>query len=411
MNRRFTPKTVALASLFTLSGCSLLLKNDGKQCSTNADCSALGFQGSVCDIPAGVCKKTDTEGSGGQRSSGGANSSGTNSTAGTTQMVEGGAGGGRSATEGGAGAGESGAGGDAGAAGAGGQSTIPPECGDQCSVPVGIRVNQTELLTYAGSSTAGVLHSDVCPLDQVAIGVRSYIGTRVNSTFLQRMQVLCGTIVLSNARTGALTVKAGAATPVRGEGFPDDTRVDRVCPANQVVVGHAAYYNSGGAVESLQLRCAPLAVEGAPGSYTVVTGTAQDLEWAGPTTAANKTKAVDCAAGAIARGLQVRAGTVVNGLAAICGVPSYTYPVGANCAGASDCDSLNCSDNRCAKSSCEPSSDCSCSAFESRWYSFCKTPSGFYAALEVCRTSEGMLAQVQDTFENGWLRLTANELK
>jgi len=139
-------------------GCSLLLAHDAKQCDTNADCEALGFQHWTCDTSAKVCISasgqggssvagSSSAGSGGAVSNGGggaANGGAANGGAPTGGATNGGTASGGFAgvmANGGAGAGGTmGMAGSAGSGGSGGSAGAIPAWPTLTPLSSGIRV-------------------------------------------------------------------------------------------------------------------------------------------------------------------------------------------------------------------------------------------------------------------------------
>lgn len=143
MRRACTTLVMGLVATLAAS-CSILLKEEAKQCDADADCRALGFTGSVCDTSQRVCVEIVPQGgNGGAAGNGGAEAGGAGSGGAVSTGGQGGSGGstptagasqGGSAGQGGSvgqggsmgGGGSAGAGGAAGASGTAGAGGAPP---------------------------------------------------------------------------------------------------------------------------------------------------------------------------------------------------------------------------------------------------------------------------------------------
>jgi len=380
---------LVLVVLQSTNGCSVLLKDDGVQCSVDADCEKRGFLGARCD--SGVCQSASSGGGGG----------GTPATAGNAGNNTSGKG---NTNAGGAPTGDSGAAGalsDAGA-GAGG---MPAACGDTCGDPIGLGVTGAAALPVVGTLSAGTDHFDLCPANQLLVGIRFYLGTRTNYEYFQRAQAICGEASLASGSSPAVEITRGPLLVQRGVGFADDMRVETVCPPNQAVVGYAGYKQAAG-VQAARLSCAPLTVTGTSGSYSVAPGTVTELDWAGPITGGEAVATTTCKAGQVARGLSLGADNSIRRFGTFCGTPTLLYPDGAPCQDSSECNSANCDGDICRETRCRPQGGCTCTNFNGLSYMFCSSAS-FAAASVQCQSSKSLLVAPKDALENGWLRTTA----
>jgi hypothetical protein len=219
---------------------------------------------------------------------GGSGASSTMETAGTTAHT--GAGG----TGGGGGA-------EGGSSGAGGQA---PE-----DLSIGFEGNSaTE--QYGGSG--GDAYKDPCPAGQALIG---YHGALING-YHGEIQGQCGKLAPAAQGTGSVTVTPGAELPMRGSLGENDWTRD--CPKGHVIVGFQG--RSGDFVDRLAFRCAPLAVQGSPGAYTIVMGSVTTTQPVGGK-GGDAFPITDCPTGQIARASRLRAGAVIDAFGLVCAKP------------------------------------------------------------------------------------------
>jgi hypothetical protein len=412
-NLRWLSAVALLAGAQGANACSVLLNDDATQCTVDADCSKLGFSASHCDTSARVCV-ADSKGSGGAMSGGGGGVAAMSGTTGGAS-AHGGAsqtqGGTADAGQGGIDAGGNGAGGEpvggAGGAGGGDQGGAPPDCGDSCGEPLALRVLGATPSKQIGAALPGIDHSDICPNDQVLVGFRFFLGTRTGYEFFQRAQAICGSFSLKGPAPYTVEIDDGPMLRLRGGGFADDEKLERVCPKNQVVIGYSGYAHSKGA-QATQLRCAPLTIDGTSEDYSVsVSDEVTELDWAGPTTSGTAVPVTDCPAGQVARGATMRVDSAISRLGISCASPTLAFPDGAACSDASTCASVRCERGYCRTSICDAPSGCTCAAFDVKPFAFCSTPVSYFTGQRTCEQTAMGLANVESEAENGWVRSTA----
>ncbi len=206
-------------------------------------------------------------------------------------------------------AGNGGAAGSAGNAGAGGMpSTVKPT-----SLSVNATKNATAKQAPGGGGTP---YDDACPAGQVLIGFDGSVGS--DQTYLRSVAGVCAKLALGSAAPYAVTTSQAGTLPVRM--VAQSTAQSALCPANQVVVGFAG--TSGGYVDSLKFRCAPLSVGGQAPNFKLSIGTASDSGSIGGPAGGSAFTAISCSAGQVAVSQQVNAGGAIDGFGIACSVVS-----------------------------------------------------------------------------------------
>jgi hypothetical protein len=214
-------------------------------------------------------------------------------------------GGGGAATGGGGSGGQGGAGGASGNGGAGGMpSTVKPS-----SLTVSSTKNAT---ARQAPGAGGTVYDDSCPAGQVLIGFNGTVGADV--TYVRSVSGVCGTLALQAQAPYAITVSKAGNLPLRMTA--QATAQSALCPANQVVVGFAG--TSGGYIDSLKFKCAPLSVSGQAPNYTLSIGTASDTGSIGGAAGGSAFTAISCAAGQVAVSQRPNAGNAIDSFGMAC---------------------------------------------------------------------------------------------
>ncbi len=244
-------------------------------------------------------------GSGGAETAGGsAADAGAQTSAGSDAVAGGMAGkGGKSSGGGGGLSGSAGAGGSLSAAGAGGSVGAGGNAGVGGNAgtggmpatpgPTRLNISATKNATArAEPSVGGTGYDDACPQGQVLIGFNGTIGA--DQTYLRSVSGVCATLTMQAKAPYAITTTQAGSLPVRPGA--QATAQAGLCPANQVVVGFQG--RSGGFVDGLSFKCAPLSVGAGP-NYPLVIGTATDTSLIGGT-GGSPFAAMSCANGQVA---------------------------------------------------------------------------------------------------------------
>lgn len=343
-------------------------------------------------------------GMGGTVSTGGGGAGGASAGAGGTLSSGGGGAGGASA---GAGGKSGGGGGAGGASGSGGSAAVDPDG----SIVTGSAVT-AEILGTAGGDQNPIDLFQTCPDDQVLVGL-NYVAF---GDFLSGFQAVCGKLTVTKTTQINITVTAGSTLIALGGKNPA-TNGASLCPANRVVVGFNGTVDDR--IRKLTLTCAPVVPQFVDGVETV--GVDLDNKAAlttmvpGTIVNANDFALTTCAEGQLARGMKVTESEYDNttgwieGFSLVCGSASLTFPNGAACTAATDCDSRTC-DTTCKAAVCDAPAGCTCKAFEGKNYAFCpQTAASTEAAAETtCETKAMHLAWVPDSATEGWLRAASN---
>jgi hypothetical protein len=167
-------------------------------------------------------------------------------------------------------------------------------------------VTDTEI---EGNVAGGTLFVDTCPSGQVMVGVAGSIGASFD-----QIQVVCGTLALDASLS--VNLAAGDTLPLRGANINDP--VMSVCPPNQLVVGMDG--RAGTLLDQLALRCAPLSVMASGTTYTPALGDPMLLDPVGGEGGQPFT-GIDCPAGELAIGANIRGGGSIDGFGLICALP------------------------------------------------------------------------------------------
>jgi hypothetical protein len=209
-----------------------------------------------------------------------------------------------------------GSGGDAGGGGNGGAAGTV-DAGPRVPMGVTVGTQRTDTALQA-PSTGGTVFRDNCPADAALIG---YTGTTEPAgsatSYLRSFQPICGRFTVTGTTTFTITTAQVGTLPVRG--MPFSATQTRSCPMNQVIVGFSG--RSGGFIDQLAFRCAPLTITGAAPSYAISIGTATTLTGLGGT-GGNAFNTINCPNGQIAVSNTGRAQTAINAFGLACATPT-----------------------------------------------------------------------------------------
>lgn len=270
------------------------------------------------------------------------------------------------------------------------------------------RGGETILLGTPG----GGLFADICPRDQVVVGMdyRFTFGTPADFGYFTSVSVVCGTLV-PNVGAGTVDVVLGEPLPPRGAGTGSSGQGGR-CPPGQVVTafeGARNFDNTTSEIREVTLHCAAL-VLGADGSVTI--GTARPTQAMSADFALSTVPAFEvlplqpCPDGQLVRGVAVFAGAWVDGVSFLCGAPVLALPDGEACSLPDQCQSGIC-DTTCQPRPCPAPAGCTCALLETTQRAFCRSAQTQADAAAQCEAAGMYLAWALDPVENGWLRSTA----
>ncbi len=293
--------------------------------------------------------------------------------------------------------------------GSDGGSIDPPACVD-CET---IRVTSGTTTELFGSP-GGSLYMEVCPHDQVVVGMdyRFNFGTPADFGFLTSLAPVCAALV-PRLSAGTIDVVLREALPPRGGGM-GTSGVGGRCPAGQVVTGFEGALNFDGTTSELRevtLHCAPITLAAAPAVQLGAAAPAPPLSanFAASSVPADEVLPLQpCPAGQVVRGAAVNAGAWVDGLRLLCGAPTLAHPEGRACSSASECQSGSC-DVTCQPRACQAPEGCSCVLRENTQYAVCEGAQIQNVAAELCTASGMHITHAIDPIAHGWLRATASD--
>jgi hypothetical protein len=285
----------------------------------------------------------------------------------------------------------------------------PPPCVDCETVRIATGVETVQF-----GSPGGSLYMDICPRDQVVVGMdyRFDFGTPADFGYITSVAPVCGELV-PNRSAGTLDVVIGEPLPPRGAGS-GVSGVGGRCPPGQVVTAFEGARNSASntsVLRELTLHCAALSLS--DGTSAVI-GTARpapplSADFAVSTVLPEEVLPVQsCPAGQVVRGVALRAGAWVDAVRFVCGVPVLAKQEGQACSSAIECQSGSCN-GTCQPRACTPAAGCSCGLLQSTQYAFCRAAQTRAAAALLCTASGMHLAYAEDPIVHGWLRTTAAE--
>lgn len=283
----------------------------------------------------------------------------------------------------------------------------PPPCVDCETIRITGAVQTAQLGTPGGS-----LYMDICPRDQVVVGMdyRFDFGMPADFGYFTAVSLVCGELV-PNRLAGSLDVVIGEPLSPRGAGSGVGGSGGR-CPLGQVVTGFDGARNFDGITSELReltLHCAPLALDASVAVGTARPTQAMSADFAVSTVPPDEILPLQpCPEGQVARGAVLRAGNWVDGVSLICSAPVLARPEGQACSSAIECQSGSC-DGNCQPRPCAPPAGCTCGLFDDKQYAFCGGAQPRVGAASACAASGMHLANARDPIAHGWLRSSAGE--
>lgn len=164
-----------------------------------------------------------------------------------------------------------------------------------------------DALTTPYGGDGGTAFSDRCPLGQVIVGFQGFTSPAPQGEYINRIQIVCGTPVITGSGPYLVEVGSGTTLPERGTG--GNKAWSRFCSTDHVVIGFEG--RSGAYIDQLVFYCAPLEISGTPGAYTLSFGTWEVLTDIGGT-GGGAFPRTDCSAGFAAHGGEGRAGSSID---------------------------------------------------------------------------------------------------
>jgi hypothetical protein len=208
---------------------------------------------------------------------------------------------------------------DPGGGGSGG--AIPVDAGPPPVVPTDVTIGtQTTPSALQSPSAGGAVYSDLCPADQLLIGFKGTVDAAGGMTYLRSVQGVCGTLSVTGSGPYKVNVTQAGQLSVRQTASAVAQSV--TCPANQVIVGFGG--RSGGFIDALDFRCAPLTIGGMSPSYTLGPGSISTTGIIGGATGGSAFADIDCGAGKVAVGQAPHAGAAIDAFGLVCASPTLT---------------------------------------------------------------------------------------
>jgi len=208
--------------------------------------------------------------------------------------------------------------GNPGGGGAGGGVTV--EAGPP-AVPTDVAIAaQTTPSDTRAPSAGGTAYSDVCPANQALIGFKGTVDAAGGMSYLRSVQGVCGNLAVTGSGPYTVTVAQVGTLPVRETASAVAQSV--TCPSNQIIVGFGG--RSGGYIDALSFRCAPLTIGGAAPSYTLGLGTISTTGIIGGATGGSDFASIDCGAGMVAVGQAPHGGAAIDSFGLVCATASLT---------------------------------------------------------------------------------------
>ena len=167
-------------------------------------------------------------------------------------------------------------------------------------------------------TSGGTAYPDACPDGEAVTGYR---GDFHMDGYLGQIQAICSSLTLSTLGAPVVALTAGTTLPLRGGPFGVGEWT-AVCPTRHVVIGFGG--RSGGLIDQLIIRCAPIAISAPADAYVIALGTPMDLDPVG-TDGGSAFDQTDCPAGSMAVVSNIRAsdGVVAFGLG--CSEPALEF--------------------------------------------------------------------------------------
>jgi hypothetical protein len=178
--------------------------------------------------------------------------------------------------------------------------------------PTSITVAEGGTTSLQGG-TGGNEHVDVCPGDQVLVGLQGTIDDP-GIVLVGSVQGLCGSLGINGAR---VTVTPGASLSTwGGDGGP--VTWTEACPAGEVMVGVEG--RSGAALDAIAVDCARWTVETTDAGAALTMGSTDTSATNGGD--GGTAFSAPCPSGEMARGSDLRAGFWIDAYGLVCGVPT-----------------------------------------------------------------------------------------
>lgn len=171
-------------------------------------------------------------------------------------------------------------------------------------------------------ATSTTLTEDTCPIGSALVGVEARIGAGV--TYLGTVRGVCRSLSITGSGAGPYAfADEGPTTALSARGtMGTGSYVAAVCPAGRIMVGFGG--RSGGAIDALSIRCAPLSIVATTTEWTVSVGApsvAGTVGGAGGVVF----PATDCPAGQVATRVRVHSSDFVNGFGVGCQTARLSY--------------------------------------------------------------------------------------
>jgi hypothetical protein len=158
----------------------------------------------------------------------------------------------------------------------------------------------------------GDLHEDLCEQDQILVGLSGFLAVE---GWHGMLQAHCAEWEVVGSDSYVVNVVSTKLGPIRGEVWDTNQDWERLCPDGEGVVG---IRGGGGAfIDLLTLTCAPLVPSQSGGVLTLGLGTSHDLEPVGGS-GGTPFDPLDCPAGTLAVGLNLRSGFYIDMLQLVC---------------------------------------------------------------------------------------------
>ena len=182
--------------------------------------------------------------------------------------------------------------------------------------PVTVQLTAGADTIMRGNLTGGSLSRDVCPEDQMLIGLS---GSSPVMGWIHHLEAICGipSVVGAGGNRFRLNFAAGSTLEMRGR--VADPTFERTCPDDRVLVGFRG--RSGLLVDRLTLQCARVIyMQDGGGGWMHQIEDVLDLDPAGGT-GGSEFDQTNCPAGQVARGANIRHGDGIDAFGMICATP------------------------------------------------------------------------------------------
>ncbi len=180
---------------------------------------------------------------------------------------------------------------------------------------IGYNGGPSSATPIGGNASGGTRFDDECPEGEALVGLDVEIAS---GGYLGGMRAVCGRITAEGPIGRRVRMQPGTVLPARGQAL--NAAVRYRCPVDHVVYGFTG--NSGWAVDSLALFCAPMSVDGR-GSRDVVVHQLGDAHLQAQIGGSGGTffGAHGCPPESVARGAVIRAGAAIDAFGLLCNDP------------------------------------------------------------------------------------------